>query len=414
MSEGASEPRCRLSDFLRAKYPKLFDAFNNVCQNGALNGKRVAGVALLVPEDEVVDEIDALISSDKDDDVELGIKQLKSLVLYGELANVADFKKADATGIPNADGVKVEIDSVKDNVIKFKNGATAKRSDEFKPMPKMGKPYVVYNLKGKVPVGSVRLDATQAAPKKKVKGGVDPQVNNCLRACYAKEIEQEAINSQSLGVFAREVRLFVYFVAKHKDQKALDNIVYERIIPICHYLTTMTYDLVSDFFRVFEPYTMPAPTGYIIPEDIFNAFYITRRAMNISDSGSITQTIDKLFHATIDGDPALCYKKDGFEQIQTMCKKFGLEVQKLSTVPQKINAILDFYRGVSTTNSIDGKGPIYPEQMYLRYASDLDRLAHEAGYDSETIFDISTTKPSSGSEIKEFLERNRIRCVNII
>ncbi len=196
---------CRLTKYIEQVDPQLYQAIDDLCINHYFKpNARADGVTFLFPQSDAYRK--KIINSAYSTDPEAAVNMIKSLILQGYYGSAADFNG----GVTNLLNQMINVDSIDGDTIKFSNGLTAKKADDFVPMS-YRENMAVFELHGK---GEIPLEGEAGAPKKKKVGGGffesgKHKLHKLLEDRYVNEIGKDN------NIYAKKVRLHLKLLSEH-------------------------------------------------------------------------------------------------------------------------------------------------------------------------------------------------------
>jgi hypothetical protein len=151
---GAANPKMnkfpRISNYLEARHPKVYELIENLAMQGSLSPRRGGGITFLLPDTALVNKINKLIESDSPEDA---TDIVSSLIITEYLPTVKEFA-AMKDDIPTLLGKKLVVKAVGSSKVDLDGGAALTPDTGFKPFGRVGNAQrgnmAVWELKGEV------------------------------------------------------------------------------------------------------------------------------------------------------------------------------------------------------------------------------------------------------------------------
>jgi len=357
-------------DFIERTNDALYDALNTVCLQYKFAANDRPGVTFLMPTDEdYIEEIVKLTQNDRPEDEKQANVIFSSLIIYDALKSPGDFRKKDE--IVNDLRQLVEVDQracTLDTVV-FKNGAKATVNTFFRDNCRKDN-ICVYDLTGRIPLDAPSAKTKPARVKRSKEKPQSEQVPKQIDEMrYALGVETETAymyrrlnESSSADEYRDAVLSFLCFLFRHRDRKAADAILYERVLPL------VSRQWAADFYLVFEPRSLLAE--YIVPSGLLEEWITSRRKKSRVDYRYAYETLNRY----LDNYPQSA-NASVYTQRIAMLNSIDDVRLRIENMPlrEMVEACIEEYRGIVDKNAVGDTQNAYPGWLSDMYRRDRDQ-----------------------------------------
>ena len=384
---------CKIIDYVDSVDHELARILRGTCTDmtlGSTKGK--AGITFLMPQDKAFrKKIEDLAFSDKVEDADKANLILNSLIFRDVFKSTSDWmsKKDD---IPNSlmPSQHVEVESASGKEIVFKSGAKAVIDEDFIDGSRKKNLAVWKLVSGELPITTGK-DASlkySRPGKKGVTGGNQPVdfSSQNERAKIAVAVE----NTYMLHQLQRTMGRNLIFGGAHQtggkrtlsvpiEQRPRD-IYLEYTLSLLSYILkvwkgpgeTLLLDKVLpiisfnkvDFYHLIEPHK---PFGsYLLDDNLINEWWVQKEVHTVN----MRETMEDLRKLLDRGTGALVYT-DRMALISAIGEERMRLLNTINARPRGcIEEICKFYDKLSSDNTINGVGPVYPDGLSEIYRNE--------------------------------------------
>jgi hypothetical protein len=184
----------RISDYLQARHPKVYDIIENLAMQGSLSPRRGGGITFLLPDTALIAKINKLIESESPEDA---TDIVSSLIITEYLPTVKEFASMK-DDIPTLLGKKLGVKSVGATKVDIEGGVLTPDSG-FKPFGRVGNAQrgnmAVWELKGEVDYKKASATNGGAGRRGKKRGGAE-HVSGGATQVEIDKFVQDVVNAE--------------------------------------------------------------------------------------------------------------------------------------------------------------------------------------------------------------------------
>lgn len=232
--------------YLEAKHTRLAGIFKGFCAEFLLRpGKFAAGIALLVPDDKIIGDLESGMNSPDEAAYNKAFHTLCALVLRQDLQTVGAWTKAPISDSRKPQSYLVKVKSASGSSVEL-DGAQASKDAGF---VSNGKPISVWKLTGKPPMGTELAPAPVRVMKKVGKGAklgshqfLDDEnaASKTLLNSVIASASRCSSPAEAVKCFTSPVASAVAWLISNRPEQAA------CVIPLLN-------NTIADFFIVFNP-----------------------------------------------------------------------------------------------------------------------------------------------------------------
>lgn len=348
----------RIIDYLEVKHPAIYDIINDLSMHGSLTPRKGGAITFLNPDDAYVKEIKKVVESN---DPEKAVDMISSLILTDLFEKSEDFaSKKD--NVSTLYGTKLIIKSISPNKVSIENGEIT-LDKNFIPFSRYGTAkrgnMAVWNLKGtvkyegapKAPPPERRRPGERGGARERHRGGDDTieQLHQIKKKILMEKLSAIKYEKKStdgnawcpmMNAVTRLIRVF------RDDVEFYEEYRYARCI--------LTMSPIIDFYLLFcNPLIFS-------PAQVLAAY---KRGIDVdSNADTYRKFCADYSSPALAEHTALLLTSAGVQTITSA--RIAIHDRIIAKISRTTaDQILKVYTECDQKNTIEGKGPVYPQTL---------------------------------------------------